>query len=409
MLDQVWVFLESNQVAAGLSFTAVITGLLLQLRTVPAKILTLFKRLFFVQVTISSTDSTFTWVIKWLTNQPFAKRSNRLALRSHYNVSQQKHDWTLTLGYGAHLLFWNYRPLIVNLQVDKSTMRSDSVQEWLTITVPFGNQAVLRNIIATAYEEMSKKDTISVYLWRYGHWQTSLERSIRPFDTLTLKQGQLERIKQDLEWFAKAKDWYSVRGIPYRRGYLFSGPPGTGKTSTVLSIAGHFKRPIYIIGLNGIKDDELSEAVSMAQNDAIILLEDIDCASASISREENGKKDIQSGVSKAGLLNVLDGINTPEGRIFIMTTNYPERLDAALIRPGRADVHIEFSLFGPEEQKRMAARFYDEDFEPVPGEVSPALMQSVFMCYPNDIKAARAALLKEVSRNLRNEPINLAA
>jgi chaperone BCS1 len=93
-------------------------------------------------------------------------------------------------------------------------------------------------------------------------------------------------------------------------------------------------------------------------------------------------------VSKAALLNALDGITTPDGRIFIMTTNYPERLDAALMRPGRADVHETFGYFEAAEQIQMAQRFFD-DFIPLPFAVSPAEMQAAFMQFHNDSEAAR--------------------
>ena len=208
----------------------------------------------------------------------------------------------------------------------------------------------------------------------------------------------MERILADLDWFLGARDWYHQRGIPFRRGFLFAGPSGTGKTSLVLALAGHLNRPICVLSLGTInQDNALFSAFNDAPPDAIILIEDVDCAFPAQRRDEDGKA--MGQVTKAGLLNAIDGVTTPDGRIFVMTTNYPERLDSALVRPGRADVHEKFAYLEAVEQQHMAARFYADGFQPVPFAVSPAALQAVFMQHPNDPKAAHDLLAetKELS------------
>jgi chaperone BCS1 len=221
-------------------------------------------------------------------------------------------------------------------------------------------------------------------------------KSPRSIETIILQPGQKERILSDLNWFSMAKDWYVERGIPYRRGYLFSGPPGTGKTSAVLAIASHLKRQVCVLNLGSVEDDDsLFSAIADAPPEAIILIEDIDCAVSAQGREkrEGDEDKARGGVTKAGLLNALDGITTPDGRIFIMTTNYPERLDAALIRPGRADVREEFEWLEPAEQKLMGTRFYGENmFTPLTHRVAPAAMQASFMMFPDNPGLARKHL-----------------
>ncbi|CAK7238980.1 MAG: hypothetical protein STHCBS139747_000401 [Sporothrix thermara] len=200
--------------------------------------------------------------------------------------------------------------------------------------------------------------------------------------------------------------WYANRGIPYRRGYLLYGPPGTGKSSLSVSLAGHFNMNIYIVSLNGVAatEETLAALFNDLPRRCIVLLEDIDTAglthtrgsllgdedkvgadddSGSESRnssdssdddddddddrkDENGQgemvvegdtadaakaksktqstrdKEKAGRLSLSGLLNILDGVASQEGRILIMTTNHVEKLDKALIRPGRVDLQVKF-------------------------------------------------------------------
>ena len=63
----------------------------------------------------------------------------------------------------------------------------------------------------------------------------------------------------------------------------------------------------------------------------------------------------------AGLLNVLDGVVSPEGMVVIMTTNYPDRLDKALLRPGRADYPVRFDLADAEQAKKIVSRITGDE------------------------------------------------
>lgn len=159
--------------------------------------------------------------------------------------------------------------------------------------------------------------------------------------------------------------WYSNRGVPYRRGYLLHGAPGTGKTALSFAIAGYFKLRIYILSLNSFSMSEEILAFLFADlpEQCVVLLEDIDTAGLTHSRHipaapvEGAKptdpKDAQGGggktstksaplamggggrVSLLTLLNITDRVAATEGRILIMTTNYLDKLDEALVRPGR--------------------------------------------------------------------------
>jgi len=156
--------------------------------------------------------------------------------------------------------------------------------------------------------------------------------------------------------FFNSETWYADRGLPYRRGYLFHGPPGCGKTSFVTAAAGVLDCPIYILNLAepNLSDLGLLKLVTEAPPHSMLLMEDVDaafhCALGKDGKGENQTSAKQSQRDSAhvglltfsGLLNALDGVAGQEGKLVIMTTNHPEQLDDALVRPGRVDFRAQF-------------------------------------------------------------------
>lgn len=180
--------------------------------------------------------------------------------------------------------------------------------------------------------------------WRqFGH-----PRKRRPIDSVVLDKGVGERILRDCNEFISNPSWYTDRGIPYRRGkihikdllivifimilvigYLLHGPPGCGKSSFITALAGELEFAICVLNLSerGLSDDRLNHLLSVAPQNSIILLEDIDAAF--LSREDTAQqKSAYEGLTRvtfSGLLNCLDGVASTEARIMFMTTNYLDR------------------------------------------------------------------------------------
>lgn len=137
-------------------------------------------------------------------------------------------------------------------------------------------------------------------------------------------------------------------GIPYRRGYLFYGPPGCGKSSFIKAVAGHFGLGVCLMTLSNreLTDDALTVLLNETPRRCIIVIEDIDAAvrSRDALHSEASSGGPSHGITLSGLLNALDGIASQEGRILILTTNKRHALDDALVRPGRVDKKIYFDL-----------------------------------------------------------------
>ncbi|RSL58675.1 hypothetical protein CEP51_014041 [Fusarium floridanum] len=150
----------------------------------------------------------------------------------------------------------------------------------------------------------------------------------------------------------ETRRWYSEHSMSYKQGYLLHGPPGTGKSSFSLSIAGELGMDIYVVSIPSTNDQMLKGLFAGLPDRCVVLLEDIDAAGATCSRDsgpEDSDSDTDSrsrrrGVTLSGLLNVLDGVASQEDRVLIMTTNHPKKLDEALTRPGRVDFKVEFQL-----------------------------------------------------------------
>ena len=149
-------------------------------------------------------------------------------------------------------------------------------------------------------------------------------------------------------------------GIPYRRGYLLYGHPGTGKSSFIQALAGALNYNICIINLSesALTDDRLNHLLCHAPERSILLLEDIDAAFHNTREKRVGYS--QCHVTFSGLLNALDGVAAAEERIIFMTTNHVERLDPALIRPGRVDVQKFIGLATDYQVKELFLKFFPD-------------------------------------------------
>lgn len=221
--------------------------------------------------------------------------------------------------------------------------------------------------VTKEYLDMEKKDEIRKrWEWIDDYWSPIQSIHIhRTWDSLALDHDMEQLLKHDVESFLESKVFHHRIGLPFRRGYLLSGKPGTGKTSFVNVLSSVYHRDIYQLNLQSCKSDsDLSAAFTEVEPNSIILLEDVDTMSEAIHERSQKAQACQSGdlLSSALLasaaaatpgafrssgftlstfLGCLDGHQLQDGIIIVMTTNHPEVLDSAVRRPGRVE-HFEF-------------------------------------------------------------------
>lgn len=105
-------------------------------------------------------------------------------------------------------------------------------------------------------------------------------------------------------------------------------------------------------------DERLSYLLTILPRRTLVLLEDVDAAFTGRNQAETA--DYQSNVTFSGLLNALDGVTSAEERILFLTTNHVERLDSALVRPGRIDMMVRLGQATRWQAERLWDRFYGD-------------------------------------------------
>ncbi|CAK9142545.1 unnamed protein product [Ilex paraguariensis] len=216
------------------------------------------------------------------------------------------------------------------------------------------------------------------------------------FDTLAMDTEMKRMVMDDLERFVRRKEFYRKVGKAWKRGYLLYGPPGTGKSSLIAAMANYLNFDIYDLELTDIHaNSELRKLLIGTANKSILVVEDIDCSLELDDRkaEERALKVLRSSkasqaqtvniihqnkpnqVTLSGLLNFIDGLWSSCGdeRIIIFTTNHKDRIDPALLRPGRMDVHIHMSYCTPCAFKTLSENYLGISDHPLFVEVNGML------------------------------------
>lgn len=221
----------------------------------------------------------------------------------------------------------------------------------------------------------------SIYIPRFGDWSSNHSIRHRPLDSVFGKDGQIDRIRTDLEHFFANEEQYKDLGMPYHRGYLFYGPPGTGKSSIAQAIAAHFNLSVYYLPLAAVVGDvNLIDLINEIPSRSVLLIEDIDVYAQAVSRDPENSGNGRDAPTLAGLLNSLDGVCTPHGLITIMTTNTLEVLDEAVIRPGRVDLKEEFTNLDLQQIDAIVKYMGvadEDDFSDFVGQSPAALMERI--------------------------------
>lgn len=331
-----------NEFFTGGLMLALLGGVIALLRFLPHGAWQLVQRWLTTTVYVRD-EELVAWLADWLGEQ-------RTGTRWYMGLVRHSRDGSEPIvfpGRGFHIVRALGRRFLLWCSLEDNGIRGQIVT--FTIRCYGRDKAPVERLLESvkALREQREAEKNVTYLHdAFGEWFRLRIGSQRRLRSIVLPGDQAEQILRDAKTFLASRETYETRGVPYRRGYLFQGPPGNGKSTMIQVLATELRIPIYALALtdSDLNDARLAKALGSVPDRALLVLEDADRLVFS-----------KLGVSESGLLNAIDGSLASEGRIFIVTANEPEKLDKAFRRRGRLDKVFTFPCPGASEIERMIA------------------------------------------------------
>ncbi|KAJ7768290.1 P-loop containing nucleoside triphosphate hydrolase protein [Mycena metata] len=350
---------------------------------------------FFITACFEEQDASYEWMMVWVSKQPSWSKARDVQVSTNSMASNaaiqvdgeddgiERFKSSRKLAYlpspSTTYNLWYKRRWMTITRMQSQTGWYGSKEQTLFVSIMTRDHTILGSLLQEARRDYLAAQVHKMCVYASdtsNNWRHVACREKRSMHSIILDPGVKDILIDDAKDFLSSKKWYAERGIPFRRGYLLYGAPGSGKTSFIHSVAGELGLDVYIISLSriGLDDSSLSELMNALPERCVALLEDIDAAltsgvnrdavAATVDSQDNKPMPgtpptpTTSRLSLSGLLNALDGIGSAEGRILFATTNKYSALDAALCRPGRMDLHIEFKLASKFQARQLFSRFY---------------------------------------------------
>jgi mitochondrial chaperone BCS1 len=362
-------FTASNQFLGAAVAAAGLGAATWLIRDVPRKIYNLVWKSCTVSLELHYDDlyhnrKVFIHLSNWLADHSLQLLSRTFTLSlgtKEWSKRESAKDFvTATGGSGNHVVWYENKLYWYRIDKDSSSASSVTKQNLTLRTFGF-NTLKLKKLTTDLFKEPD--DTHLKVMSRVGLDWSRMYVNARPMSSIVLNHGVKEDIISTVERWRADKDRYTRLGVNYKLGILLSGPPGTGKTSLAKALASYCKIPIYTLNLSSHSDDSFEAALLDVDAGSILLLEDVDCASnATLSRSDTTKSS-PIGMTLSGILNALDGVKTADDLIIVLTTNHADRLDPALLRAGRTDLHVKLEALEPSAMSAYSLLVYSMPLE----------------------------------------------
>ena len=367
--------LTTNQFAQGGFIIAVASWLFYQLKSVPLLIYNSLIKLFVfrVEIAFDHEDKTYEYFSKWYVKN-FPSKFNKTVAKINFERSADPWDYeyvtrtkklVLDLFQGSDNNFIYYKGRFLSIRkirakLEHANNSGDIYSNEYIITGLFARKQImymLNEILEEKQKELSSSTGISLITSSGLEKKHSILTIFKNFDQLFF-QGKSELINYLDNWNQRKLKSKSM-GILHKTGISLFGPPGTGKTSIAKAIAHRYGLTLVMINLANFKsDDDLINFISVQAGDSVFLLEDVDDFLGKVQRSKlNGK----SNISFSCVLQILDGIYSPNNSIFILTTNHEDELDPSVYRDGRINYRANITYPSNSEIKEFIESYFGQE------------------------------------------------
>jgi len=308
-------------------------------------------------------------------------------------------DWTPHNYNGPNNYFFNWTSPINKEEIVKCSLTSNGPCHYIRVhdmTIGLGEKIIteILNELFELYKVPKVIGQLTIYTtfkvntsYTWSLYGTKYERSI---DSIYIDNDIKNKLVKKLTQFYASSEMYDKYGITWKQVYILYGPAGTGKTSTVMALASIFKKGIAKLTVNKNLDSQsLENLIKSIPADHFLLIEDVDALFT--GREATREIDFST------VLNLLDGMTAKRGLVIFLTTNHLDKLDSALVRPGRVDMLVQYYLPTIDNIKaalKILGSDYTEDHESfidmIRNKMSkitiPKLQQYIFDCIMDEKK-----------------------
>lgn len=343
-LKQAWEDASQNEFFQGGFLLGILTWIGYQLKSVPQDIWSrIDRRIRYVAYLDNKTDMYKAFTSWYIGHYPEKFKKVEAMLRDHWEDDKSVYSLWLRQFEDLNWIFRNRRLIIVTKDREKMEGARDITNSYIEsyrISGLFAKNAI--NAMLKEAEEnynAQQQQESGVRVIIKDEWYDNVNRFLTSYKRVDqIYCDELPPLMADIDEFLTKKEDYNKRGRVFKRSYLLYGPPGTGKTSILFALADHYKRPVYYVNPSSFSEDaQFSDFFAKVKDDSIVIIEDVDIF---FTDRDSVREDKDMAVSFSTLLNVLDGLHSPENVLIFMTTNREQLLDEAFIRKGRLDYKV---------------------------------------------------------------------
>lgn len=411
MMESYSELLKTNPLVAGIVSLYGVTVLGLIFRSVPTAIWQFIKRqstttLYINNTSMGTNMESFNNFLRWYEESGWKRFSRTLSLNGGWsdNGPAGEDGTVVGIGDGNHFCVYKGRPLWINRKRIQNQGASYQLHYEISITMLGRNRGLIESMIEE-FRYRRKETEVGIFIFDKEWKRVGVVRK-RDLKTVIIDPEIKGKLMSSIERWMGSAQWHYDRGFAYKLTILLHGIPGSGKTSLIKALAGHFNRDLCLMHLASMSDTMLRDALMTAPDNSMIAMEDFDDVDsiharsglgpniysgnlpatepvkdtpwevttgnttavaldpATPAKPEELKLPSLSGVTLSGMLQALDGLMSLDNKILFTTTNRPEIFDAALVRKGRINESFHLgALKSPQVHEYVELMFPNRDYD----------------------------------------------